>query len=411
MGRGRLPASSDVAQLGAVGASQSCDHVQAWGGGGRIVSELALPCQALCWHGRPVTGSFLCQRAFPRPLLEVRQVSDLPGLGFFKKDSSPSPVSPWTSWRSWPHMTLAMDMGSDNMSAYWWMVSEEIAISPVWDWSHGCSNDWKGMLRAVSLMPFWTLMIVTWNSATGPRQDMIRWRQLEEAWRVMFEQHTSETCPLFTEYCSHILEDRGGATSLMGSGDPDRLLWNALRVEPPVREVQRVNLNRYFSTPRRAEAEVKRWHQTLMTNEFIAVEEGMLSNARVEKLVVQNDSAAEAEQRGTTNPGAVTYSDRALKASQGTARCGVCRGASNALGRSNIHMSTCLGVCGSRLLARHRIMFGLRILAGIVPQLRRKARWLVQSHQQAASLGRMAKPPPLLRHGHLLLGAGIPWHR
>lgn len=136
----------------------------------------------------------------------------------------------------------------------------------------------------------------------------------------MFEQLTSDTCPLFAEYSAKIPQDRGGATTLMGGGDPDRLLWNTLRMEPPVREVQRVNLNIYFSTPRRAEAEVVKWHQTLMTNEFIAIEEGMLTGPRIEKLVVQNDKGPSVEERGTTNPGTVTYSDHALKESRGNDR-------------------------------------------------------------------------------------------
>lgn len=39
----------------------------------------------------------------------------------------------------------------------------------------------------------------------------------------------------------------------MCEGDPDHLLWEQLKSEPPTKEVQRVNLNRYFSTPRNAE--------------------------------------------------------------------------------------------------------------------------------------------------------------
>lgn len=64
---------------------------------------------------------------------------------------------------------------------------------------------------------------------------------------------------------------------------------------------------------------MSRWHQTLMVNEFIAIEEGMITGSRIDKLVVRPEAAsASAEDRGTMSSTAVTYTDRALRAAFGT---------------------------------------------------------------------------------------------
>lgn len=247
---------------------------------------------------------------------QVKQISELDGISHFlpPADEDDEKAHQWREWRRWPHMTLAMDMGSDNMSAYHWMMHKGFNLSAIWDWSHGCSNDWKTMLKDSSLMPFWALMIVAWNSACGPHRDMLRWKQLAEAWDCMFSNYTAGTCPLFGEYASAIIRDRGGYSALTGEGQAEEQLWAMLREEPPCRQVQRVNLNRYFASPRRAADEVGRWHQTLMTSEFVAIEEGMISGARLAKLVVRDRDGVVDGERQSTNPAVPNLSDRALKA-------------------------------------------------------------------------------------------------
>ena len=123
-----------------------------------------------------------------------------------------------------------MDMGSDNMSGFHWLLDKGVAATAVWDWSHGCSNDWKCTMRECGMMPFWTLMVVAFNAATGPVQDCLRWKQYGEAWDMMFSNFTPATSPLFNAHSRSILEDMGGWGKLGGAGTPEEQLWRYLKM-------------------------------------------------------------------------------------------------------------------------------------------------------------------------------------
>lgn len=281
-------------------------------------SDSALVCPSASSTGFPIQIVQPCVHVHAR-IPQVRQISKLPGLRHFQRSEAVMEQPPWVEWRKWPSMTLAMDMGGDNMAAFWWLVHKDVAITPIWDWSHGTSNDWKGMLRSAGLMPFWTLTIVAFNSASGPMRDQVRWRQLADAWDTMFEEFSPEQCPWFMEHAGDILNGMGGASYLDGAeveGTTEQRLWNYLRQRCPVRHIDRINLNRYFSTPRRADEEIPRWHQMLMMNEFCAIEEGMISGGRMSKLIVRagpngDDTAGGVSGGGST--AAPTVIDKILR--------------------------------------------------------------------------------------------------
>ncbi len=70
-------------------------------------------------------GSFLSD---PQFINQVQLISLIRGLDHFRH---PGTVTEgiWASWETWPHFLLAMDMGPDNMCAFWWMISRRL---PVW---------------------------------------------------------------------------------------------------------------------------------------------------------------------------------------------------------------------------------------------------------------------------------------
>lgn len=115
-------------------------------------------------------------------------------------------------------------------------------------------------------------MIVAGNSTAGLRWNATRRKQLQDAWTVTLENFTPGASPLFCEHRNNILGDLGGATTVPGDGAVQERLWNYMKGEGPLRQVERVTMNRYFNSnsARRAVGEIPRWHSTLMANEFLA---------------------------------------------------------------------------------------------------------------------------------------------
>ena len=165
-------------------------------------------------------------------MFKVKQTTSLTGLDHFVlKDAS---HSEWSNWRRWPHLSVAIDQGSDGVASYWWLQSVGASLTVYWDFSHGCMSDWKNMLKDVDMWSFGVLMMCVWNAPCGPLADRTRWQQLLESWGSMFKHFSAKTCPLFQDKVLPILHERGAYAAMSSSsGDVEDMLWEELKVDPP----------------------------------------------------------------------------------------------------------------------------------------------------------------------------------
>lgn len=97
----------------------------------------------------------------------LRATTPLRGLADFVLPSDRSASSSWQSWVSWPHLTLAIDQGSDGLCASSWLRHIGLNISLIPDMSHGCHNDYLDSLKDMNLFKFLVLLLVPLNLEHG----------------------------------------------------------------------------------------------------------------------------------------------------------------------------------------------------------------------------------------------------
>lgn len=226
------------------------------------------------------------------------------GLKFYQYDED---EPEWRTWRTWPHLQVSMDQGPDGIAALFWLWHKDCSISVSWDPSHGAQNDWKNLLKTLGLMEFWLLMMITWNSPSGPLRDATRHGELSETWKACFEDSSPSTNVLFQSLLHQIVDDRGGVSHFSSEEPLETQVWELIKDSPPCRgPVGKCNLNRFFLHPPA---------HALLNLTFLALESGWLSTRRVEKLVMRKDTdMGDGEQvgRASTDARRLQYSDKAL---------------------------------------------------------------------------------------------------
>ena len=138
---------------------------------------------------RPAKRYRLGAKAFLQNLdNQIRQIGGDGGLATFQREERPEELAKlkserWRHWSTWPHMNIALDQGSDGLSAVCFTKHRRLCFTEWWDFSHGCKNDWKQMLKDAGLWNMWLLYMM--NTSSGPSNDDTRWGELDAAWKQM----------------------------------------------------------------------------------------------------------------------------------------------------------------------------------------------------------------------------------
>ena len=100
-------------------------------------------------------------------------------------------------------------------------------------------------------------------------------------------------------------------SAFSSEGDINEQLWKLLEHSPPfVGPCGKANLNRFFSTPGVARMHLKKWHESLLNHEFLALEEDRLGSRKLSKLVVRPEPGENDEQaRASTDARRPTICD------------------------------------------------------------------------------------------------------
>ena len=126
--------------------------------------------------------------------MQLQQCSATKGLVDLTYDPE-KPVWQKTNWRNWTGMGIAMDFGSDGVSAV--HGCQYLFLMNVWifpDQAHGGNCSFFDVLRAIGLWDFFLLIVITLNLEHGPDRDRGRRRKYRRPWRACLSEDGRQTC-------------------------------------------------------------------------------------------------------------------------------------------------------------------------------------------------------------------------
>lgn len=245
----------------------------------------------------------------------VRVSTPLRGLSDFLRPSS-GPLPPqWEAWPRWPHLSLAIDQGSDGLCGASWLRHLGLNISLIPDWSHTCHNDYLDSLKDMQLFKFLVLLLVPLNLEHGPFMTDARFNQVKQTWSGVDRHYSPHQMPLFLDRAFDMLEECGGDSSLMADGksdDVDMLLWRRM-VEGWSPRGAKVNLHRFFDTRQKLSEFLGWWSVTQVKYEFLAMQQGLLANKKLGKVVINAPTEEVDGEHTSTSTARVCLSEQALR--------------------------------------------------------------------------------------------------
>ena len=184
-----------------------------------------------------------------------------------------------SKWRERRHLALAIDQGSDGLSAMNYLLFLGICLTPWMDFSHGANNDINATIKSLGLWPFWLLMLVVLNIDHGPYDDDVRFAQVREGWNEKKKFLNAKTAVFYREYLPRIVvEMKTVLANLDFDGPVEDALWSVLFEYPLlVRKGYKSKVARFMNVRRQLKDLLQTWHLKRCQYEYVAVESGMVS--------------------------------------------------------------------------------------------------------------------------------------
>lgn len=246
---------------------------------------------------------------------QIRITTGLSGFKAFVKEGG---GEPWTDWRKWPHVGVAMDLGSDqNATMHFLLYGLKAKASMIPDGSHAAHRDMVMLLRRMDLYPFWVFMLVSWNLPHGPFQDDLRYAQLRQAMKDVYEKCSPHENVLYQEFFPIIARDFAAAgIELPGVEDPLLEVWALLKEREAMRGKGRsCNMNRFMGVVEEPERRLPHWGVDLWERTHVALElDFMKGKGLAERIKVRCAAADEGGQAaGRTSQGISNVEDKTLR--------------------------------------------------------------------------------------------------
>ena len=220
-----------------------------------------------------------------------------------------------SKWRERRHLALAIDQGSDGLSAMNYLLFLGICLTPWMDFSHGANNDINATIKSLGLWPFWLLMLVVLNIDHGPYDDDVRFAQVREGWNEKKKFLNAKTAVFFREYLPRIVvEMKTVLANLDFDGPVEDALWSVLFEYPLlVRKGYKSKVARFMNVRRQLKDLLQTWHLKRCQYEYVAVESGMVSYKNLEKIRAVGISRNDDPSLSSTSPGMLTLDDRLVR--------------------------------------------------------------------------------------------------
>lgn len=235
---------------------------------------------------------------------QIRMVTGVAGLAHFKK---PKPGDGAggdelsTTPLKWPHLSIALDRGSEGCSALHFLQRvAEANIEELWDPSHDSWRDFQRVLRECDMLPFWYMFMVSANLVHGPFLEGSRYKALTEAMSEVAQHFSPDSCPLYDELLRDMLWEAGRAQEV--GEEVRQAAWDDLLSEKALLEKQyKITMNRFWHGVQSAWRFAKHWSQFKFAVCYLGLETGALTATNAHKLMFrQNDLDSSTQAKPTS---------------------------------------------------------------------------------------------------------------
>lgn len=222
-----------------------------------------------------------------------------------------------SGWRQWPFASVALDLGSDGvsaMSAAEYKLSLNLAKRP--DPSHGGTCDFDAALKCAQMKGFWVCMVISWNLPFGVDGEETRAAMLRDSMKDCFEKHSAHNMPLFMSMCSKLAEMFRSEGHVFEDDEPIEVqVWELMRRRGFYKAMGRkCNLARFHGGLSAAMRNVNCWWADAFERVFTALEMDFLcGRAFLEKIKAQvGPTEATTEGGQSTSSKRITMDDRSI---------------------------------------------------------------------------------------------------
>lgn len=176
---------------------------------------------------------------------------------------------------AWPHLSLAMDQGSDNVALTFFLrYAQKVNCEVWWDISHGVWRDVDLTVGEVGLRPFVRLATIGLNLGHGPWEDGSRYWQLVQGMQEYFSIADHQD-PLFQAMLPKLISDLG-VDDAGASEDIEVQVWGQLQQLWQQRtKGEKVALCRFAKFTDVAEQKDPLFHMTLLGALYVGLQEDM----------------------------------------------------------------------------------------------------------------------------------------
>lgn len=227
----------------------------------------------------------------------VRVNTELEGLRafcpFLKDDGTRDAIWEDSSWRQWRHLLVAMDLGSDGLTASNYLLyDQKLCMQRVDDFSHGGNCDVRVMLKGCGYWSYWLLQMVSFNTPFGPHQDNMRRTEIKEQMELAYQDENCESCVLFSGMAAALIEElRRNGIELPNEKKPEQECWEVLRQDSGFRRVgQRLEMARFQDSVKGGADNLHHWERDKFARTFVCLEKGWLRGKKLERLVVRESA-------------------------------------------------------------------------------------------------------------------------
>ena len=230
-----------------------------------------------------------------------------------------------TAWRTWPSLTFCGDQAGDNTSMVHCCGHKlNMNLTEWWDWSHGCANDMKDSMKTVGLWPLQILLLVVHNLGHGPERDeMLRFHQINESLKFLFEHFDAKNCELFKARAPAILQEMSHKVDFKEDMTANESLFEHLKQDSAYPKIgHQTRMCQFMGFQERNQELLDDWTCRLFKAELLALECDWLSSAAVkQRLKVNTDVLEEAGKETTTSKRVVHPDVKLLRGGQQNAVC------------------------------------------------------------------------------------------
>ena len=153
------------------------------------------------------------------------------------------------SWEDWPLLTVASDLGSDQLAAHNYLQGKRYNLEELPDASHGAWNDVRRSLKDAGHWPMVEMIMQTTNMPSGPYEEDTRYSQICGCLEQFFKNcKRPEDSPCFMALLPRMVHAHPDLREHKGRAEVASIAFKLYRSSNPFRRKGcKSNMNRFMS--------------------------------------------------------------------------------------------------------------------------------------------------------------------